>query len=162
MSEELSPIKSQKMTLPDVNIDINKWMEIAYKCCRGEIIDAEDIADYLKLSYSEGLAILMHPTFATFVHNVQIAVTKHKYNLKVLPKLADLAQSSEGDIAIKAAKELADVLGYSSKHKAVGVQAQQTNVHIHLEGMIDRLKERDVILDITNKPTPFPGFDDAE
>lgn len=142
----LTGFTDQDITTLLGKISLENLQSVASAISANQIKTIEDLSTMLDLSITETNALLSDDRFNKLLVSKQIIHKKSQFALEALNRLSDISLNGEDETSIKAIKVSADVLGFTKK--------DAPTVNINLESVINRGKEKGIIIDI-----PYPGLE---
>ena len=118
------------LTLDPEKVDLKLWGDIAFSMAleSGDDEESEEfltettvqsVARRFAIPPKEALAVVAHPKFAEFFHNVQMAAARSEFDRHAFRRMVDVVRRGSDRNAIAAATKLAKWFGYEKEKSAV-------------------------------------------
>jgi hypothetical protein len=108
-------------------------IEIAELVSLGKITDPEDIVRRYKVGYSQAVGLLSNPSFIALVSAFSKARTQLAWHAKALPRIVEMIDDPNPDIALRAMKLLGQITD--------SVKGADMNININLESMVKQFTD---------------------
>lgn len=108
-------------------------IEIAELVSLGKITDPEDIVRRYKVGYAQAAGLLGNPSFIALVSAFSKARTQLAWHAKALPRIIEMIDDPNPDIALRAMKLLGQITD--------SVKGADMNININLESMVKQFTD---------------------
>ena len=108
------------LVLYDDNINLEQWGEVCYGLMEessgsegSELPTIPWVAAKLEITTREALAIISHPKFSSFFHNMMISIAKAEFDRSAYKRMVEVIRTGSDANSVAAAKFLSKALGYT-------------------------------------------------
>lgn len=108
-------------------------IEIAELVSLGKITDPEDIVKRYKVGYAQAAGLLSNASFIALVSAFSKARTQLAWHAKALPRIIEMIDDPNPDIALRAMKLLGQITD--------SVKGADMNININLESMVKQFTD---------------------